>query len=104
MDRYPGVALDAEYRGVSRLQGDFTTAEGEKVAYGQAHKFEYEDPDGVVRELSLSEQALDKVAGFDINKVKRGDHFRLTLTVVVRDGYCLPESVVPANGRVSAAA
>jgi hypothetical protein len=102
MDRYPGVVLDAEFRGLARKAGEFERG-GEVVTFGSLYSFEYEDAEGVTQTIELSARTLDNAAGdFDAAKATRGTRVRLTLTVMVKDGYALAEKIEPARAAVAA--
>jgi len=100
--RIPFVIEDAEYRGPVRLGGSFDGDDGVSVSYTGKHRFEYDDADGVLQEVELSEAQCDRAQPpFDVTTVKRGDLFAIRGVFVVKDGYPVVQEVRPKEAKVT---
>jgi hypothetical protein len=105
MDAFP-VSMTVEYRGLARKAGSFTRTENGAAAtveFPDSYGFEYEDGEGIIRQLALSLTQLDQVAGFDVTKATRGERYELLGTVMVRDGWIKPVEMTKATPAARAA-
>jgi hypothetical protein len=91
MARVP-FGLIGEYRGV-KPAGTWTTTEGEQKDFGPQLRFEAELPDGDIEVLGLRQEELEKVAKFDVAKLKKGERVHLSGVVSFGVGkkgpYCI---------------
>jgi hypothetical protein len=77
------VGFRAEYRGQAPA-GSFTNREtGEVVPLAANFKFEYVLADGEPDTISIRQGALDKVAGFDVGSLKKGEEVYIEGVVVL---------------------
>jgi len=106
--RFEITIADAEYRGTPRKAGEFTNRQtGEVIPFGDLHKFEWEDADGVLQAVEFAQKACDEAADFDVQKLKRGERVSIELTVgESKNGggmYVMPRSIRRLSAQVRAA-
>jgi len=93
------VSLLVEYRGLDSLAGEFTDETGTKIVYGDAHRFDVEQPDGTTTSFGVRVGKLDLAADFDVATLKKGDYVRLDGIAASGDRgmYLIPVTVVKAK-------
>ncbi len=98
------VDLVAEFRGLARAAGSFTSDDGEQVSYGEAYRFEFEQPDGTLDDVTIAAKRLDTLhqdgaLKFDPRELKRGDQVRIQGTAGSgeRGLYLRPHSITKAT-------
>jgi hypothetical protein len=87
--------FDAVLLGKSRDAGEFDTADGDKIAYGDAYELAFESSDGLTQTCRVSLKALDESADFDVTKLAPYTPLRVVGDVQVRDngGFFRPTQV-----------
>jgi hypothetical protein len=91
------TAIDATYMGKERESGSFEDNEGVKVSYGEKFLFAFENSQGLIQSVSITDKRLHE-AGVDVAKLVKLTQVRIVGDVVVADkgGYLVPTDIKPA--------